>query len=248
MRTFGLIGFPLSHSFSQKFFTEKFERENITNCQYLFFPIKHVNQIMEIMESYPSLRGLNVTIPHKLNVIPYLDEVDEAVDAIGAVNCITVTPGQKPFLKGYNTDVYGFSESLKPLLKPQHKKALIFGNGGAAQAVKYALAQLGITYLTVTRNPMRETIPYSAVTNKILEKYNLLINATPLGMTPNLNSYPPIPFKALTEKHLVYDLVYNPQETIFLTKAKFYGAIIKNGLEMLYLQAEHSWEIWNRVV
>ncbi len=248
MRTFGLIGFPLSHSFSQKFFTEKFERENITNCQYLLFPIKHVNQMMEIMERYPSLCGLNVTIPHKINVIPYLDEVDEAADAIGAVNCIVVTSGQKPFFKGYNTDVYGFSESLKPLLKPQHKKALVFGNGGAAQAVKYALTQLGITYLAVARNSMRGTIPYSAVTNKILEKYNLLINTTPLGMSPNLNSYPPIPFNALTEKHLVYDLVYNPQETIFLTKAKFHGAIIKNGLEMLYLQAEHSWEIWNRVV
>jgi len=246
MRTFGLIGFPLSHSFSKKFFSEKFEREQIADCKYELFPIEKADEMMELIQKNPSLCGLNVTIPHKLNVIPFLTAIDDAAKEIGAVNCISVDQkGNQPILKGYNTDAYGFAESLKPLLEKQHQKALIFGDGGAAKAVKYVLEQLNIPYLVVVRNPVPNAILYSAITAEILEEYKLLINTTPLGMLPNLDSYPPIPYQFLTPQHLAYDLVYNPEEPAFLTKAKAQGAKIKNGLEMLYLQAERSWYIWN---
>lgn len=246
MRTFGLIGFPLSHSFSKKFFTEKFENEKIQDCRYTLFPIADVNEVAGLLTANPSLCGLNVTIPHKVNVIPLLTEVDEAALTIGAVNCISITEKEgKTHLKGYNTDAYGFFESLKPLLQSHHQKALIFGDGGAAKAVKYVLNQLQIPYLVVVRNPTPNAILYSAVNDQILTTHTLLINTTPLGMLPNLNSSPPIPYQFLTAKHLAYDLVYNPQETEFLSKAKSQGAQIKNGLEMLRLQAERSWQIWN---
>lgn len=246
MRTFGLIGFPLSHSFSKKFFTEKFENEKIQDCNYALFPIADVNEVASLLIANPSLCGLNVTIPHKVNVMPVLTDVDEAASAIGAVNCISITEKEgKKNLKGYNTDAYGFSESLKPLLQKQHQKALIFGDGGAAKAVKYVLNQLQIPYLVVVRRPVTNAILYSAVNAEILATHTLLINTTPLGMSPNLNSSPPIPYQFLTAKHLAYDLVYNPKETEFLSSAKAQGAQIKNGLEMLHLQAERSWQIWN---
>jgi shikimate dehydrogenase len=246
MRKFGLIGFPLSHSFSKKFFTEKFDKENIPNCDYQLFPIAQASEMADVIESNSSLCGLNVTIPHKVNVISLLNELDEAADKIGAVNCIKVDQnGAKPFLKGYNTDAYGFAESLKPLLNASHQKALIFGDGGAAKAVKFVLDELNIPYLIVVRNPVAGAILYSAVNAQILAEYTILINTTPLGMLPNLDSYPPIPYQHLGNQHLAYDLVYNPAETAFLTKAKAQGATIKNGLEMLHLQAERSWEIWN---
>ena len=246
MRKFGLIGFPLTHSFSKKYFTEKFEKEQITSCIYDLYSIADAKEMMDLVEREPSLCGLNVTIPHKLNVISLLNEIDHAAKEIGAVNCIAIDHrDQKSYLKGYNTDVYGFSESLKPLLKPQHQKALIFGNGGAAKAVKFVLNQLNIPYLIVVRNPEPGAILYSAITKNILSEYKLLINTTPLGMLPNLDSFPPIPYQFLDESHLTYDLVYNPDETAFLTKAKQQGTAIKNGLEMLYLQAERSWYIWN---
>lgn len=246
MRTFGLIGFPLTHSFSKRFFTEKFEDEGIENCKYQLFPIAQASELAELIEAQPSLNGLNVTIPHKLGVMPLLNDIDSAAKEIGAVNCIAIDQsGEKPFLKGYNTDAYGFEESLKPLLKPHHKKALVFGDGGAAQAVKYVLEKLGIGYLSVVRNPAEGAILYSAVNAAMLQEYTLLINTTPLGMLPNLDSYPPIPYQHVTDQHLAYDLVYNPEETTFLTKCAAQGGTIKNGLEMLYLQAERSWEIWN---
>lgn len=246
MRTFGLLGFPLSHSFSKKFFSEKFEHEQIANCKYELFPIAHADQIRELIENQPSLCGLNVTIPHKVNVIPFLNELDEAALEIGAVNCIDINQsGSLPFLKGFNTDAYGFEESLKPLLEKQHQKALIFGNGGAAKAIKYVLSKLGISYLTVVRNPAPNAILYSAVTAEMLNEYKLLVNTTPLGMLPNLDSFPVIPYQFITPQHLAYDLVYNPEETAFLTKVKTQGGKIKNGLEMLHLQAERSWDIWN---
>ncbi|RZL51145.1 MAG: shikimate dehydrogenase [Pedobacter sp.] len=246
MRTFGLIGFPLSHSFSKKFFSEKFEAEQITACRYELFPIAHADEIKDLIASNPSLCGLNVTIPHKLNVMPFLNDIDRAAQEIGAVNCIAIDQkGDLPVLKGYNTDAYGFAESLKPLLEKQHQKALIFGDGGAAKAVKYVLDQLGISYLVVVRNPAPNAILYSAVTEQVLSEHKLLINTTPLGMLPNLNSYPVIPYQYVTPQHLAYDLVYNPEKTVFLEKAKEQGAKIKNGLEMLYLQAERSWYIWN---
>ncbi len=246
MRTFGLIGFPLSASFSKKFFTEKFQEEKIADCKYELHPIPRANEILDLIEADASLCGLNVTIPHKVSIMAYLTELDDAAEQIGAVNCISIDQsGKKPYLKGHNTDVYGFAESLKPLLKPHHTKALIFGDGGAAQAVKYVLKQLQIPYLSVVRNVQPGTVLYSSVNKEALQDYTLLINTTPLGMFPNLDSFPPIPYQHLTEKHLVYDMVYNPEETLFLTKAKAQGATIKNGLEMLHLQAERSWEIWN---
>lgn len=246
MRKFGLIGFPLTHSFSKKYFTEKFETENITNCKYDLFSIADAREMIELIEREPFLCGLNVTIPHKLNVMAFLNEIDNAAKEIGAVNCVAINQnGENPVLKGYNTDVFGFEESLKPLLKKHHQKALIFGNGGAAKAVKYVLEQLKIPYLVVVRNPAPGAILYSAITKEILAEYKLLINSTPLGMLPNLESFPPIPYQFLDESHLAYDLVYNPHETAFLSKANAQGAKIKNGLEMLYLQAERSWQIWN---
>ena len=246
MRTFGLIGFPLSHSFSKKFFSEKFENEQISGCKYELFPMENAEDMIDLIKKNPSLCGLNVTIPHKVNVMPFLNEIDAAAKEIGAVNCISIQQnGAEPILKGYNTDAYGFAESLKPLLEKQHKGALIFGNGGAAKAVKYVLNQLEIPYLVVVRNPAPNAILYAAITAELLAEYKLLINTTPLGMLPNLDSYPLIPYQYLTKQHLAYDLVYNPEETLFLAKAKAQGAQVKNGLEMLYLQAERSWYIWN---
>lgn len=245
-RTFGLIGFPLSHSFSKKFFSEKFEREQIAECTYELFPMERAESFLTLIDQNSSLCGLNVTIPHKVEVIPFLTELDAAAAEIGAVNCIAIkVEHEAVIVKGYNTDAYGFEESLKPLLEKQHQKALIFGDGGAAKAVKYVLKQLGIPYLVVTRKPTDHTLLYSDITADVLKEYTVLINTTPLGMSPNLDSYPEIPYHYITNQHLAYDLVYNPEETLFLRKAKENGAKIKNGLEMLYLQAERSWYIWN---
>jgi shikimate dehydrogenase len=245
-RTFGLIGYPLSHSFSKKYFREKFVQEGISGCQYELFPIASIELIMDLLQENKQLEGLNVTIPYKVSVIPYLNELEEAAAFIGAVNCISIQfRDGSPFLKGYNTDAYGFEESLKPLLAPHHQKALIFGNGGAAKAVKYVLQKLGVPYLSVTRTSIPEAITYDQVTEAILQEHTLLINTTPLGMSPNLDTYPPIPYRFLSEQHLSYDLVYNPEESRFLELSKAEGAVIKNGMEMLELQAERSWFIWN---
>ena len=245
-RTFGLIGYPLSHSFSKKFFSEKFEKEQISGCTYELFPIEKAESILSLISENPSLCGLNVTIPHKLAVMPFIEELDNAAAEIGAVNCIRINQNENGVsLKGFNTDAYGFAESLKPLLEKQHQKALIFGDGGAAKAVKYVLKQLDIPYEVVVRKHSPNTLHYDEVTKDILDEYKLLINTTPLGMSPNLESSPPIPYQHLTNQHLAYDLVYNPEETVFLSKAREQGAKIKNGLEMLYLQAERSWYIWN---
>lgn len=193
-----------------------------------------------------ALEGLNVTIPYKLDVIPLMDEIEEAAAQIGAVNCISIRRnGAQLFLKGYNTDAYGFEASLTPLLRPDHAKALVFGDGGAARAVKYVLTKLGMPFLVVTRRPSEDSILYEAVTGDLLQEYTVLINTTPLGMSPDLDSCPDIPYGALSGKHLAYDLVYNPEETLFLQRARQQGAAVKNGLEMLYLQAERSWHIWN---
>jgi shikimate dehydrogenase len=246
-RTFGLIGYPLSHSFSKKYFTEKFVREGISGCQYELFPIESVDLVVDLQQENSQLEGLNVTIPYKVSVIPFLDELEEAAAFIGAVNCISITrkDGQ-PFLKGYNTDAYGFEASLKPLLAPHHQKALIFGNGGAAKAVKYVLQKLGIPFLVVTRTETAASIGYEEVTEEILREYTVLINTTPLGMAPNVNSFPAIPYHFLDHRHLAYDLVYNPEETQFLKLSEEGGAVTKNGMEMLELQAERSWTIWNQ--
>jgi shikimate dehydrogenase len=247
MRKFGLIGYPLSHSFSKKFFSQKFESEGIQNCEYSLYPIETIDLLTRLLIDNPELEGINVTIPYKLEVLPFLNEIDDAARVIGAVNCIRITgTGQFARLKGFNTDAYGFEESLTPLLEPGHRRALVLGDGGAAKAVKYVLDKLSIPYIIVTRNPTDNSILYEDITEEILLEHTLVINTTPLGMSPNVISAPNIPYQYLTAGHLVYDLVYNPEETTFLNKAKIQDAKIKNGLEMLYLQAERSWYLWNR--
>ncbi|RZK41631.1 MAG: shikimate dehydrogenase [Pedobacter sp.] len=246
MRTFGLIGYPLSHSFSKKFFTEKFETEKIEGCEYELFPLEKADAVVNLIDGASSICGLNVTIPHKVEVLPFLNELDDAATEIGAVNCISVRYNEgSPYLKGYNTDAFGFSESLKPLLEGHHKRALILGDGGASKAVKYVLRKLEIPYLVVVRRPVPDSILYDDLTAQLLNDYTILINTTPLGMSPNYDTYPNIPYQYMDERHLAYDLVYNPEETVFLQKSKLQGATVKNGLEMLYLQAERSWFIWN---
>lgn len=249
MRTFGLIGYPLSNSFSQKYFTEKFERENLTDCEFKKFSLENSNDFPELLNSNPSLCGLSVTIPHKQSVMKFLDEVDDVAQKIGAVNCIRISKAESGGQNsvGYNTDVYGFEKSLKPLLKPQHAKALILGTGGGAKAVAYVLRKLKIDFVFLTRSQQQaaRSISYKAITPEIISEHNIIINTTPLGMFPNINECPTIPYEHLTEKHLLYDLIYNPEETLFLRHGKEKGAQIKNGMEMLQLQAEKAWKIWN---
>ena len=246
MRTFGLAGYPLSHSFSQKYFTEKFKRENISDCEFKIFPIEDVNKLPAIIKSNPTLSGLSITIPHKQSVLKYLNDIDSAAKNIGAVNCIRIsTHSSGVRLKGYNTDVFGFEKSLTPLLKPHHNKALILGTGGASKAVAYVLDNRMIKFRLVSRT--KGNISYSAITRSIIEEYSLIINTTPLGMFPNVNEYPDIPYEFLSSNHLLYDLTYNTEESLFLKKGKHKGAQIKNGLDMLHFQAERAWEIWNKV-
>jgi len=247
MKTYGLIGFPLSHSFSKKYFTEKFQNEGITDRQYELFPIENIKSLADLLAENQSLCGLNVTIPHKVGVLPFLNEIEEAAEKIGAVNCICIKRFEgETYLKGFNTDAYGFEESLKPLLTAKHKKALVFGDGGAAKAVKYVLQKLGIEYQVVVRKATAGAILYNQVTPELLERHKLLINTTPLGMSPHIDTFPDIDYTQLGSDHLAYDLVYNPLETAFLSKAAERGAQVKNGLEMLYKQAEKAWAIWNK--
>ena len=246
MRTFGLIGYPLAHSFSKKFFTEKFEKEGIAEHKYELFPIENIAAVVSLIAADSSLRGLNVTIPHKVGVMPYLNELEPAAEKIGAVNCISIQHQDgETILKGYNTDAFGFQKSLKPYLKKHHTHALILGDGGAAKAVKYVLDQLNITYLSVVRKAAPNAILYSDLTGELIQKHQVIINTTPLGTFPNIEASPAIPYQWLTGQHLAYDLVYNPEETEFLKRAKAQGAAVKNGYEMLQLQAERSWVIWN---
>jgi len=246
MKTYGIIGFPLSHSFSKKYFDNKFLKENIFGSEFRVFEMENVLGIRGFIASHPNLCGLSVTIPHKEIILNYLDEIDEDAKIIGAVNCIKVSQkNNKPFLSGYNTDTFGFENSLKPILKPHHKKALILGTGGAAKAVAFTLDKLNIEYLFITRKPTGcKHIRYSILHEGILNEHTLIINTTPLGMFPNIDSCPDIPYQFLSEKHLLFDLTYNPEETLFLKKGKDKGAIIKNGLEMLHLQADRAFEIW----
>lgn len=243
MKMYGLIGYPLSHSFSKGFFKEKFEKENITGCQYENYPIPGITEFTTLLEEHPQLQGLNVTIPYKEVVIPFLDELSDAAARIGAVNCIHFNGGKKT---GYNTDVIGFTKSLQPLLQPHHTRALVLGTGGAAKAIMYALEQLGIAYTVVSRRPENGAIAYEALDQATMEAHTVIVNTTPLGMYPRVDTFPEIPYQYLSSRHLLYDLVYNPAETAFLQKGAAQGATIKNGHEMLILQAEASWEIWNK--
>ena len=245
MKIFGIIGFPLSHSFSSRFFSDKFETLKI-DAQYVNFSIESINAFPEILKLHPDLEGLNVTMPYKEKIIPFLDELSLEAEKTGAVNVVKIIrKGYKNILKGYNTDVYGFMNSLKPLLKPFHKKALIFGTGGASKAVTYGLSLLGIHYNSVSRFLVENNLIYSSLTPEIINEHKLIINATPAGMYPDVNNFPEIPYQGFSKEHLAYDLIYNPEKTLFLKKASNYGATVKNGMEMLLLQAEEAWKIWN---
>ena len=264
MRRFGLIGYPLSHSFSRKYFKEKFKRENISDASYQLFPIQSLVEFPNVIHQMPELLGLNVTIPYKIDIIPFLDEVDITAKEAGAVNTIKVIKLREadPIstdewseqslnldhvkLIGYNTDVYGFEITLKPLLQPIHTKALILGTGGASKAVEYVFKKLGINYLLVSRNPEGPNeVGYNELNETAIRQFPLIVNTTPLGMFPDTDQFPLIPYEFITENNFLYDLIYNPEETIFLKKGREKGAITQNGLSMLKLQAEKAWEIWN---
>ena len=245
MRKFGLIGYPLKHSFSKKYFTAKFEKEGLIGNQYDLYEIEEVSMIKEVLDNNPALVGLNVTIPFKEQVIPYLDELEEGCREIGAVNTIKIAKGK---LMGYNTDYIGFKESLINWLPEKTTKALILGSGGACRAVKQALKDLGIPFFVVSRTKTNdsERIVYGDLDGQLVEDYPLIINTTPLGTYPNMMEMPEFPIHLLTAKHRVYDLIYNPEETRLMQSAREKGALVKNGLEMLHLQAEAAWEIWTR--
>ena len=236
-----MIGYPLGHSFSRKFFTEKFEKEGI-DAQYLNFEIPSIEEFPDIIKNTPGLRGLNVTIPYKQQVMQYLDDISEEAKAIGAVNVVKV---RKEGLTGYNSDVIGFVNSIKPLLKPHHKKALILGTGGASKAIHYGLTEkLGMETLFVSRKAHEGVITYKDVAADVLQEYEVIVNCSPVGMFPHVEECPPLPYEAMNGNHLLYDLVYNPLETLFMKKGAEQGATVKNGLEMLHLQAIASWKFW----
>lgn len=241
MTKFGIIGYPLGHSFSKGFFTEKFARESI-NAQYLNFEIPDVAMLPDVLRNNPELRGLNVTLPHKQAVIPLLDEMSKEAKEIGAVNVIRIRDGR---LKGFNSDIIGFTNSIKPLLMPHHKKALILGTGGASKAICVGLNRLGIEWTYVSRSPREDMITYEDITAETLQAYTVIVNCSPVGMFPNVAQAPDIPYDCLSDKHLLFDLVYNPEETLFMKKGRAEGATVKNGLEMLHLQAIASWDFWN---
>ena len=260
MTTYGLIGYPLGHSFSRQFFTEKFEKEDI-DAQYLNFEIPCIEEFPDIIKNNPNLRGLNVTIPYKQQVMQYLDDISEEARAIGAVNvvkCQLSTVDCQLHTTGYNSDVIGFVNSIRPLLKPHHNKALILGTGGASKAIRYGLEKkLGIETLFVSRRKpdgsphkggdVRRTervFTYEEVTAEVLKEYEVIVNCSPVGMYPHVDECPALPYEAMNENNLLYDLVYNPLETLFMKKGAAQGATVKNGLEMLHLQAIASWEFW----
>lgn len=246
MDKYGLIGYPLGHSFSKNFFNEKFEDEDI-DAQYLNFELPNIESLPEVIDMNPELKGLNVTIPYKEKVISYLDYISPEARAIGAVNVIRVThKGKNVVLRGYNSDVIGFTKSIEPLLDRYHKKALILGTGGASKAINYGLRSLGLETVFVSRFKRPGTIQYDEITPEVIKEYNVIVNCTPVGMYPKVDVCPQLPYEAMDSHTLLYDLIYNPDQTLFLQKDKAErGATVKNGLEMLLLQAFASWEFWN---
>lgn len=281
MQQYGLIGYPLSHSFSKKYFTEKFEKEAVINCEYNLYPIENIEQLLQLITENQHLQGLNVTIPYKETVIPYLHELDDTAKAVGAVNCIKFGVRNSEFrekvpkpnsneqsnvgksqilnpksliLKGYNTDIFGFRQSIKPFLEIHHERALILGTGGASKAVVHVLQEIGIDCYFVTRNKSTANVPkayanklftYNEINEYIINAFKLIINTTPLGMYPQVNAAPPLPYHLLQPTHLLYDLVYNPTETEFLKQGKQQNTATVNGLSMLHIQAEEAWRVWN---
>lgn len=246
MKRYGLLGYPLTHSFSKRYFTEKFEKENI-NSSYENFEIDNINRFPEIIKNTPNLAGMNVTIPYKEQVIPFLDDLNDDARNISAVNTIKFLHTENGLkLKGYNTDTYGFENSLRPFLKPHHKKALILGTGGASKALKYVLKRLGIEYISASIEELKENeIRYEDIDKQLMKERTLIINATPLGTYPKVDTFPKIPYEFLCPEHLLFDVVYNPEVSVFLSRGKEKGATIKNGYEMLLLQAQKSYQIWN---
>ena len=260
MKQYGLIGYPLSHSFSKKYFAEKFKNEGITDAAYELYPLEHIKDLQDLLDEHPDICGLNITIPHKVAVLPFLDWIEHDARKAGAVNCICViaeSPLQAAFtgevgigghdfrLEGYNTDLYGFEMSIRPLIKDFEAEALVLGDGGAAKAVKCVLENMGIAYKTVTRKPHPDHVLFSDLKPHHIKQHKIIINTTPIGTFPKIDECPPIPYESITDEHLLYDLIYNPEETLFLRKGREQGAATKNGYEMLVLQAERSWEIWN---
>lgn len=241
MTKYGIIGYPLGHSFSRGFFTEKFARESI-DAQYLNFEIPDVAMLSDVLRDNPELRGLNVTLPHKQAVIPLLDEMSEEAMEIGAVNVIRVRNGK---LKGFNSDIIGFTNSIMPLLQPHHRKALVLGTGGASKAIRVGLNRLGIEWTYVSRSPRDGMVTYEDITAETLQEYTVIVNCSPVGMFPKVDAAPAIPYELLSPLHLLFDCVYNPEETLFMKKGRKQGATVKNGLEMLHLQAIASWNFWN---
>lgn len=245
MDKYGLIGLPLGHSFSPGFFNEKFQNEQI-DAIYEKYELPQIEALTEVLASNPELRGLNVTIPYKQQVIPFLDDISEEARAIGAVNVIKIThAGKRIHMKGYNSDVIGFTRSIEPLLERHHKKALILGTGGASKAIEYGLRKLGLETIMVSRYERPNTIQYEKITPDVIREYNVIVNCTPVGMYPHTEECPPLPYTSMDNHTLLYDLIYNPDETMFMKKGRENGAIVKNGLEMLLLQAYASWEFWN---
>ena len=246
MDKYGLIGYPLQHSFSISYFNEKFQNEYI-NAKYINFEIPTIDALPEILASNPELKGLNVTIPYKEKVISFLDTVSPEARAIGAVNVIRVEhKGNDIVLKGYNSDLIGFTQSIQPMLRPYHKKALILGTGGASKAINYGLKSLGLDTVLVSRFERPGTIQYEKITPEVIEEYNVIVNCTPCGMYPHFEECPNLPYEAMSNKTLLYDLIYNPDQTLFMKKGLRMGATVKNGLEMLLLQAFASCEFWQK--
>ena len=245
MDKYGLIGYPLGHSFSIGYHNQRFADEGI-NAKYLNFEIPSIDDLPAVLSQNPELKGLNVTIPYKEKVIQFLDYVSPEARAIGAVNVIRVEhQGKKITLKGYNSDVIGFTQSIEPLLENYHKKALVLGTGGASKAISYGLKSLGLETVYVSRYERPGTIQYGSITPDVVKEYNVIVNCTPLGMFPKTEECPELPYEAMDEKNILYDLIYNPDETLFMRKGAERGATVKNGLEMLLLQAFASWEFWN---
>ncbi len=239
---YGLIGYPLGHSFSRDFFEEKFRREGI-DAEYRNFEIRDARELLDIVAKTPGLRGLNCTIPHKRAILPLLDSLSEEAREIGAVNVVKV--GRDGRLRGYNSDIIGFMDSLRPLLRSHHKGALVLGTGGASKAVCVGLRRLGLEWKYVSRTPLGDMLGYEGVTPEVLRQYEVVVNCSPVGMYPHVDEAPPLPYETLTERNLLYDLVYNPEETQFLLRGKARGATVKGGLEMLHRQALASWTFWH---
>ncbi len=245
MERYGIIGFPLGHSFSRDYFMNKFRTEGI-DAIYENFPLAAIDKFPDLVEQYPDLVGLNVTLPHKLSVMKYLDEIDDKALNAGAVNVISIImKGNMKLFKGYNTDIDGFVISLKPMLHRDIRKVIVLGTGGASRAVQAGLEEIGLTFSVVSRDRARADLSYSELTGDLIRNCQLIINATPLGMFPDTDNAPDIPYDSLTPGSILYDLVYNPEESLFLRLGRERGCIIKNGLEMLHVQAEKAWDIWN---